>query len=98
MKPSIGTEVYWVYDGDVIKAKIVDFDAYNVKIRTPDGSQFGKLRAIEYDADMYEIWHSDIAYTNEEAIEKVKRGIRITRATMEAWRNSLDDLIGEQQL
>jgi hypothetical protein len=97
----VGDRCWWIYDGEVLRATIiaiepVAFDEFRLKIRTDEGSVYGKLGnpfdIYNTDPDRYEIWHDDIALTKEATIAKVKKELDIARITIQMWKESLEDL------
>ncbi|MBV5347786.1 hypothetical protein JZU46_06195 [bacterium] len=89
-KIKIGDEVYWMYDGDVIKGVIIGHDGFNYKLKTEEGLVFGKVFP---DNDPYDIWEDDLATTREAAIKIVKKRLKHAKITVRIWQVSLDDLI-----
>jgi len=85
-----GDHIYWVNDGDVIEGDVIDLDELSLRIQTAEGTIFGKLKPG--DPFVGDIPYYQVAKTKEGAIDLVKKGMRVTRATMSAWRDSLDTL------
>lgn len=94
-KVNVQDQVYWVHDGDVIQGRVIKADSMTVKIRTKDGLTFGKVGRDDYEGS-YDIWHSDVTTSKEEAIKMVKKGMDLTRATFSAWQTSLQNLTSEE--